>query len=454
LLELEERCFYLHSTAVGSLGKRYWFSTKPTLTKLIVQYRQHFASENFGKDIIEQAKNEVRKGAGPGTTWRVLVDPEADLPEQKSLTLLALSASLSWGENGSAKEETRRRVLDLSKKCGGKDRIYRNTLLFLATAPRGLAKLRQAHREQATLEGVKSDYWDRLDDEQKDELKKRLEAAQRAASEALGPAYSVVLRVQGQDLEACPLTDARASLQDHLGYVWKTLVEDEEWILRRVGSVTMQKTGLVPEKTPIRVKDAIDAFLRFTDKPMIATKDAVTEGLAQACKDGLVGIGRGATPSNLQARYCKQYVSLDPNEDGIWIIPPFEAEPVKVATPGQTGAGPTPTEGGTPPAPGAPTAPVPTPGAAVPVVPVTAAKVMRFVVRGTVTVENYAELFRCFVGPAVRMKLKKLSIGVQFEMDTGEGQALDPNDPTLKSMREAAKPVLTHLPVSQDSGTL
>jgi len=43
---------------------------------------------------------------------------------------------------------------------------------------------------------------------------------------------------------------------------------------------------------------------------------------------------------------------------------------------------------------------------------------------------------------------------VQFEMDTGEGQALDPNDPTLKSMREAAKPVLTHLPVSQDSGTL
>lgn len=439
MLELEDRCFYLHATAAGSVGKQYWFSTKPTLTKLLVQYRQHFASENFGKDIVEQLKGDVRKGTGPGTSWRVLVDPEPDLPEQKSPTLLVLPAALSWAENGSAKEDTRRRVLDLSKKCGAKDRIYRNTLLFLATTPRGLAKLRQAHRERAALEGVKSDYWDRLDDEQKEELKKRLEAAYQAVSEALGPAYSVALRVQAQEVEACPLPDARANLQDHLGYVWKILVEDEEWILRRVGSVTMQKTGLVPEKTPIRVKDAIDAFLRFTDKPMIATKDAVTEGLVQACKDGLIGIGRGATPSNLQARYSKQYVSIDPNEDGLWIISPFEPEQVKVAAPTQTGAAPTPSGSGIPAVPGAPATPQPTPGVAV-LAPATAvAKVRRFLVRGAVPVENYAELFRCFVGPAVRMNLKRLNIGVQFEMETGEGQALDPNDPALKSMREAAK---------------
>jgi hypothetical protein len=439
LLELEERCFYLHDATAGTLGKRYWFSTKPTLTKLLVQYRQRFGKENFGGEIIEQVKNETKKGIGPGTSWRIVIDPEADLPEQKSLTLLVLPSSLSWAENGGAKEEASKRVLDLSKKCGGKDRIYRNTLLFLTTAPRGLTKLRQAHRERAALQAVKADYGDQLDDEQKNDLKKRLEAEQQALSEALGPAYSVVLRVQGQEVEACALADARLNFQDHLGHVWKTLVEDEEWILCRVGSVTMQKAGLVPETTPIRVKDAIDAFLRFTDKPMIATRHAVTEGLVQACKDGLVGIGRGATPSNLQARYCKQHVQLDPNEDGLWIIPPFEPETVKVVTPGPPGPAPTPTEGGAPPVPGPPIPPVPTPGAAVPVVPVTAAKVKRFVVRGTVPVENYAELFRCFVGPAVRMNLKKLSIGVQFEMETGEGQALDPNDTTLKSMQEAAK---------------
>jgi predicted AAA+ superfamily ATPase len=37
LLTLEERAFYLHSTSVGDHGKRYWFGTRPTLTKLIVR---------------------------------------------------------------------------------------------------------------------------------------------------------------------------------------------------------------------------------------------------------------------------------------------------------------------------------------------------------------------------------------------------------------------------------
>jgi hypothetical protein len=151
----------------------------------------------------------------------------------------------------------------------------------------------------------------------------------------------------------------------------------------------------------------------------------------------LIGIGRGASPANLQARYSKQYVSIDPNEDGLWIIPSFEPEPVKLPMPTEIGPTPTPAEGRTP-VPGAPTTPTPTPQVQVPPV-TTVAKVSRFVVRGTVPVENYAELFRCFVGPAVRMNLKKLNIGVQFEMETGKGQALDPNDPALKSMRDAAK---------------
>ncbi|MFQ5793930.1 MAG: DUF499 domain-containing protein [Candidatus Bipolaricaulia bacterium] len=36
LLALEDRVFYLHTASAGSLGKRYWFSTKPSLINLIV----------------------------------------------------------------------------------------------------------------------------------------------------------------------------------------------------------------------------------------------------------------------------------------------------------------------------------------------------------------------------------------------------------------------------------
>ncbi|GIU92123.1 MAG: hypothetical protein KatS3mg011_1029 [Acidimicrobiia bacterium] len=56
-----------------------------------------------------------------------------------------------------------------------------------------------------------------------------------------------------------------------------------------------------------------------------------------------------------------------------------------------------------------------------------------------VAVENWGELFRCFVGPAARMNLKRLDLGVHFEMVLPEDQPLGDNDPALKSMKEAAR---------------
>ncbi len=436
LLELENRCFYLHTASAGSLGKRYWFGTKPTLNKLVVQYRQQSAKEQFEEAILEDLRAESQKGALAGATWRVIVNPAEDLPEQKSLALLVLPPSVTWDENGAAKDAIRERVRAISSKCGGKDRLYRNTLIFLAGTARGLSKLRQAHRERAALEGVRADYLDQLDEEQRQDLEKRLDAARKSASEALGPAYTVALRVRGQEVEACALSDARRTFQEHLGYVWTTLVEDTEWILRRVGSVTLESTGLIPKEGGLRLKDAIEAFLRFTDKPMIAAKEAVTAGLAQACLDGLVGIGRGASFTTLQSRYCKQSVSLDPTEDGVWIIPPFTPEPAKVPGGEQVaGAGGDSGESGPTGATGSGTTTVEASGTA------TAAKgtVRRFVVRGNVPVESWGELFRCFVGPAARMNLKKLGLGVQFEMILPEERPLSENDPALKAMKEAAR---------------
>lgn len=326
LLQLENRCFYLHTTAAGTLGKRYWFGTKPTLNKLVVQYRQQMAKESFDEEILNDLRAESQKGSPAGATWRVIVNPGEDLPEQKALSLLVLPPSLAWDENGGSQDAVREHVKAIVNRCGGKDRIYRNTLLFLAGTSRGIAKLRQAYRERAALEGVRADYWSQLDEEQRTDLTKRLEAANQAVVEALGPAHTVALRLHDGDVETCVLSDARNGFQEQLGYLWTTLVEDEEWILRRVGSVTLKNVGLIPEEGGGRLKDAVESFLRFTDKPMIVSKDAVTAGLAQACADRLVGIGYGGSPSALQVRYCGRPVALDPSEDGVWIIAPFTPE--------------------------------------------------------------------------------------------------------------------------------
>lgn len=179
------------------------------------------------------------------------------------------------------------------------------------------------------------------------------------------------------------------------------------------------------------MKDAVDAFLRFTDKPILATKDAVTVGLSQACRDGLIGLARGPSIQNLQAKYCRQDVSVDSTEDGLWIIPPFEPEVSKQPVPSgedfKTGGGP---------------GPQPTPSAEKPSggqPGIGQKKLRKLTLRGSVPLESYGELFRCFVAPAARMDLKKLNIAVQLDLEAKSDKPLDPNDGTLKAMNEAAR---------------
>lgn len=436
LVELEQRCFYLH-TAAGNLGRRYWFGTKPTLNKLVVQYRQRVSGESFDGEILETLHERNRSLRPRDATWRPVVDPSADLPEQKSLTLLLLPPALACGEDPASQQQARARVLEISQRCGGRDRHYRNTLVFLAPSSRGVTKLRQAYREREALRGVRRDYSEQLAEDQQEDLRKRLTDAERLALEALGPAYTVAMRVHRQEVEVVALTDARPAFEDHLEYLWTTLV-DEEWILRRAGGVTLTKAGLVPKEGSIRVKDAVEAFLRFTDKPLIATKEAVTNGLIQACLDGLIGIAYGPTATTTHARYTRKSISIDPTEDGVWIIPPFTEE-AKPAAPSGEGTTPpprtTPSDGDSEapawpadPQEGGPPAPAPS-----------TPTIRRVRIEGAVPLDNYADLFRCFVSPAARMNLKHLKLGIHFELETPDNAPLDPNDPALKAMREAAR---------------
>ena len=427
LLELEDRCFYLHSAAAGSLGKRYWFGTKPNLNKLVVQYRQQVSREPYDDEILDAVRRESEKKSSSDATWRILVNPDKDLAEQRNLTLLVLPPTVSWGDEQN-NQSARRTVADLSGKCGAKDRTYRNTLLYLAANSKGLGKLRGAYRERAALKGVQTDYGAQLDHEQQEDLKKRLEAAEKSAVESLGAAYTVALRIAAQEVESTALGDAQPTFSEHLAFLWQTLVQDQEWILRKIGPVTLKNVGLVPDTGGIAIKDAVEAFLKFTDKPMIASRIAVTSGVASACRDGVLGIGRGLSLSNLRSTYCRQDIALDPNEDGVWIIPPFEpaAREEATRTDGlidkdlktdmRDGAEKRKTEERESP---------PT--------------VRRIIIRGNVPPESWSDVFRSFVNPAVRMQLRALKLGIEFELEANPSAPLSPDDPALKAMRESAR---------------
>ncbi len=439
LLGFEDRAFYLHSASAGNLGKRYWFGTTPTLTKLIVQYRHQLSAKDFDAEILDTLQAQVQELRPGPATWEVRVNPGPALAEQRSLTLLIMPPDCAYVENDQElsliPSPVEQRLIELSQKCGSRDRTYRNTLLFLLPSSRGLARLRNALREVAALEAVKRDYGSQLDSEQRDDLNQRLAAASRSVGESIGSAYGYIARIDGQRVAVATVGNGKQTLGDHLQAVWRQIVEDEEWVLRRVGTVTLQRVGLVPMEGGIRVKEAIEAFLRYTDKPMITSHAAVFEGLRQACKDKLIGIGRGLTLNNLQRKWCGEDIALDANEEGLWIIPPFQPDltpstpsdivaPLRTQPPiGAPSGGQTSSEAAT----------------IIDVGETSAKPVKRITISGTVSLDNWAEIFRCFISPAARMNLKRLRLGVHFELEAQDGQPFDENDPTCKAMKESAR---------------
>ena len=431
LLSLEERAFYLHTASAGDTGKRYWFGTKPTLTKLIVQYRAQFAGENFDEEIKELIRDQVKSskvGSAIAPSFRagqVMVSPGVDLPEQKSLTLLVMTTDCAYSENDEMSSAVKQRVMEMSQKCGQKERHYRNTLLFLIPSARALSLLRQSLREQMALKEVLRDYGSQLDKEQKDELKLRLEKAEQDVQEKFALVYTYISRVDGQEVVISPIPELKKTFAEQLQSAWEYIIE-EEWVLQKVGTVTLQRSGLIPSEGGTRVNDAIETFLRYTDKLMITSPQAVIQGLSQACKDRQIGLGVGTNPSNLQQKWCGEIMPLVSDEEGMWIIPPFEPEPTEPTPP--PGPGPTPPIIGPKP----PVEPKP-PGEETE----DGDKIRRIKITGTIPVESWSDVFRSFVNPVARMNLQKLKLSIDFDLELDH--PLSEDDPEYKRLKESAQ---------------
>jgi hypothetical protein len=146
-----------------------------------------------------------------------------------------------------------------------------------------------------------------------------------------------------------------------------------------------------------------------------------------------------------RARRSKQ---SDPTEEGLWIIPAFHeapAEPAAItATTTASGVtGPTSTISGN--ASGLATSTTNGEHEAGTIQPL--ARQIR--IQGSVPLGSWAEIFRCFVNPAARMNLKRLNLGIRFEMEAGPDAPLSPDHPAIKAMQEAARQLGLSLDVDE-----
>ncbi|MBU2648361.1 DUF499 domain-containing protein [bacterium] len=423
---LEGKAYYLYYSSTGSTSRRYWFYTKPNINILINQARSDVKKSDLHAEIL----NRIQKRASNIHTFNTLVNPGADVPEQKRLTLIIPGPEyLANPEN--VTRQTKKLLEQLATKKGTGERIYRNTMLFLICSEYGYSRLCDELKNYLACEKIKLDYRGQLEADQKEDLRKRSEDHHKQAAYYLAEAYSIVAKYSAKTgVKILVAKQFKDSLDLQVNANILQLLKDEEWLLESVGLGTLKRHNLFPEPNkPVKAKDVYEAFLRFDDKEFITEVATVQNSLLKYCNNGEVVIASG-DGREFNKMYLKETVPFfDVTDESYWLLDksnykpeapdvPAAHEPDKGEEPdaggGDQGGGPAAKTVNEPP-------------------PIKTYK--SITVSGNVDVANYSQLFTSFIVP---LQNNGVEITVSIKGKSTQANPITESSQQYKIVKESA----------------
>src|SRR5690606_13508797 len=267
----------LYYSQTGGSDQRYWFHTKANLNILVNSAVSEIKDERIESEIIKILEDKSRRVS----KFKLIVNPQGDVPELKSPTLIILHPALY--KNGNRRFESE--IENLALRKGNNDRIYRNTLLFISVSNHGRASLYNIIREYLACKKIKEDYYSTLEPDQKPELNARIADAADRVQKELVTAYNQIHKNSGaKGRTTMEVREFKDAFDVQVSNIFWDKLRNEEWLLESVGHNTLRRNNLLPEDgKPIQTKQVWEAFLRYDDKPMIANKSALENSLVKYC---------------------------------------------------------------------------------------------------------------------------------------------------------------------------
>ena len=443
LNKLEQRAHYLHTSKVGEAS--YWFESKANVNILLQQAKAEIKDADVEAEILKRLQISANYIQGKGLN--VLVAPTGDVPEQKSLTLVIMSPSYAQPTSGKS-SSLEHAINQIARKKGNSDRIYRNTIFYLVCSEAGRAALNNQYCDLLACDKILEEYAGRLETDQKQDIQSRKKEYDRQVDSALIRAYNIVAKssvkngVEYYEMKAYAMDFSSQVRQNMMGEL-----EQEEWILKSIGRAKLYVNNLLPEiERPINVQELYETFLRFDDKPMIASRDAIRNTVNKYCQEGLFNVGGG-----IKGKYTKIYHNeevpfmLECSWEDLWLLDPsIVMKPESSTETASSSAAGTEFCGGTSCSTGVfggsgsswgtsgneATNPLNSDSSENEVK--TYSKVT---ISGSVPIENWTQLFTSFVNT---LKKNNLKIDIKFTAESTEQNPLTENSPTFKSIKESA----------------
>jgi hypothetical protein len=431
---MEGNAHYLYYSSSGI--KRYWFDTTPNVNILINQSKGDIKSPDITAEILRRV---IEKSRGI-QLFNTLVNPSEDIPEQMKPTMVILSPQYLANPTD-VNGKTKLIIEKLATKKGNSERIYRNTMLFLVCSEIGIGKLQDDVKNYLACQKINSEYSSQLSSEQKADIKRRIEDANRQSDISLVSAYSIITKYSVKNgIEAMIIKQFKDSLDGQINNNVIAALKEDEWLLESVGLNTLKKNNLHPTlEYTIRVKDVYEAFIRFDDKQMITGPEAIAKSLLRNCINGENCIATG-DGTNFTRYFFKENVPFfDVNDTNYWLV---DKSKIPAPAPSQNNGqntngnqdnsgsgnenGNTDSTGGTQNTGGSNDQ-----GPSI-------REFKSITVSGNVALEKYTELFNYFIVPFASSG-NKIDIEIMFKIKSTDASPLDETKQQYKNAKEAVK---------------
>jgi predicted AAA+ superfamily ATPase len=281
LRRLKDRATYLYED-----GKRYWYNTVPTVTRLAEDRAGQYDEDAVNDEIARRLRAESSSRADFARVHACV--KSSDLPDEREARLVILGPEHPHSAR-EASSKARVEAGALLEWRGQSPRNYRNALVFLAPDATRLKELKQAVRQQLAWSSI----WEQretlnLDPHQTRQADARCKSAEETIRVRIPETYQWLIVPEQPDPRATDIEwrEARLQGQDGLALRAARKLKTEELLVTEMGGTRLRhELDRVPlwRGQHVGVKQLAEDVARYLYLPRLRDTDV----LIRAIEDGL-----------------------------------------------------------------------------------------------------------------------------------------------------------------------
>ena len=276
LRRLTDRATYLYVD-----GKRYWYSTQPTVTRLAEDRASQLDDDAVTDEIVQRLRDEA-KSRGDFVKVHACL-PSGDVPDDKEARLVILGPEHPHTAKDD-KSAARKEAAQVLECRGSSPRNYKNAIVFLAPDVNRLRELRQAVRQYLAWNSIWGDRETlNLDPFQTRQAETKRKNADETVDARVPETFQwLIVPGQSDPKGEIEWTEIRLQGQDSLAVRASKKLKNEGQLLLQFGDVTLRhELDRVPlwRGDHVGVKQLAEDVAKYLYLPRLQNEDVLVEAI-------------------------------------------------------------------------------------------------------------------------------------------------------------------------------